>query len=80
MARENFLKRWRETCRLCKAEAADLLGMTAQRYHYMEVYSQTWPKEAARVCATVWAERTERSVEEFYQEYHDSFYKGLPTS
>jgi hypothetical protein len=70
MGRRNIVEDWRNACNLSKAEAAEVLGMTAQRYHYCERYGKTLPREALRIMATCWSERTERQPSEFYKIYH----------
>jgi DNA-binding XRE family transcriptional regulator len=72
MPQKNLVEDWRKACGLSKAEAAEVLGMTAQRYHYCESHGKTLPREALRVMAACWSERTEREPAEFYKRYHDN--------
>ena len=72
MAPKNLVEDWRKACGLSKAEAAEVLGMTAQRYHYCESHGKTLPREALRTMAACWSERTERDPSEFYKRYHEN--------
>lgn len=72
MNKPGLLKQWREQCRISQSEAAKLLGVSPQRYSYMEHHGKVIPHSALRLMANAWAESTEQSVVKFYGWYHNS--------